>query len=438
MKKILLLTGFVGASFCLDAQTAVTPPNAVKPAQTQHMSFDLNKLKARQPRTERSETFWLNYGSSVDQALGGGPGSTGPAELNSNYLFPDSTIMGEFGTGNFSSVWIHHLGDILDVKSDIFDIIDGCNWDATNSYSLDSMSIVYAYTRNFLSVTDTLIVTLLTNSVATNLYSSGFIGATAANYGTDTVGFKTLNYSTTTNMATGTGRYTFKIPLTDADADPTNFLEKAFAVPGGFTVPAGKLLACDVMFKPGYSWTPGDHVDDFNAFFFASNEENGATTFPTYYDCNYQSVACDYNVSSIVPQDVRYATAATWNGKFIPSYAYTDAYAFEHHFISYHVTSPAVTTGVNEVANQFALNQNQPNPFNDQTTISYQLNKAAGNVTVQIFDVTGVKLFEQSENNVKAGAYSFDINTANYASGLYFYSITVDGAKVTKKMVANK
>jgi hypothetical protein len=303
------------------------------------------------------------------------------------------------------------------------------------------MSIVYAYTRN-VNVVDTLVVTLLHNNVAANLYSSGFVAPTAANYGTDTLGFKTLNYSTTTNMATGSGRKTFKIPLDAMDEAPTNYMEKAFAVPGGFNVPAGKLLGADIMFKPGYTWVPEDHVDDLNAFFFTSYEEMGGGTtggtYQTYWDCNYQSAACDYNSSSIVPQDVRYATAGTWNNRFIPSYAYGVSYGFEHHLISYRVTSPPPSgVGIEEVsAETFALIQNQPNPFNDQTTISYQLNKSAEKVSVQIFDVTGVKVFERNSSDVKAGSYSVDVNTADYAAGLYFYSITVDGQKITKKMIA--
>lgn len=429
--------GLFGTVFGLDAQTVMTPPNNTNPTPTLNVQFDLNNLKARKSVSERTAgTFWFNYASSIDQYNGGGAGSTGPAELNSNYLFPDSTVQGEFGAGNFSSVWVHHLGDILDVKSYMFNIIDGCDWTAADAYQVDSMSIVYAYTRN-VNVVDTLVVTLLSNSTASNLYSSGFIGTTAANYGTDTLSFKTLNYSMTTNAATGTGRKTFKIPLDAADTAITSYLEKSFEVPGGFNVPAGKLLGCDIMFKPGYTWVSEDHVDDLNAFFFASYEENGATTYPTFQDCNYQSAGCDYNVSSIIPQDVRYGLAGSWNGRFIPSYAYTDAYAFEHHLISYRVTNPIPTTSIElEAGNDFALNQNQPNPFKDQTTINYSLKKSAGKVSVQVYDVTGAKLFETNDSNVKAGIYSVDVNTSEFASGLYFYSITVDGVKVTKKMIA--
>lgn len=428
--------GLFGTAICVDAQTVIAPPTNSNPVPTHNLQFDLNTLKARQNAGERTPgTFWLNYASSIDQYNGGGAGSTGPAELNSNYLFPDSTVQGEFGTGNFSSVWVHHLGDILDVKSYMFNTIDGCDWTAADAYQVDSMSIVYAYTRNVAAV-DTLVVTLLSNATASNLYSSGFIGTTAANYGTDTLTFKTLNYSMATNMATGTGRKTFKIPLDDADTAIAAYREKVFAVPGGFNVNAGKLLGCDIMFKPGYTWVSEDHVDDLNAFFFATYEENGATTYPTFQDCNYQSAACDYNVSSIIPQDVRYGLAGSWNGRFIPSYAYTDAYAFEHHLISYRVTNPIPTTAIEEAGYNFALNQNQPNPFNDQTSITYQLKKSADKVSVEVYDVTGAKLFETNGSNLKAGNYSVDVNTSEFAAGLYFYSITVDGVKVTKKMIA--
>jgi hypothetical protein len=440
MKKLLLLIGIYGVSVCVNAQgTLPSHSNATKPTRTQNLHFDASKLKAKQAKAadRTAATTWLSYALTMDSYNGGG--STGPAVLNSNYLFPDSTVQGEFGTGNFSSVWLHHIGDVLDVKSGYFNVVDGLDWTAADAYQVDSMSIVYAYMRNLTEI-DTLVVTLETNVILSgttnNFYSSGFLAPTATDYGTDTLGFKTLRYDQVNNVANATGKYTFKIPLDDADSDPTNYIEKAFALPIPFDVAAGKLLGCDIMFKPGYTWNSEDHVDDLNAFFFASYEENGDGTFPTYTDCNYQSAACDYNSSSTVPQDVRYNTAGTWNGKFIPSYAYPDAGSYEHHLISYRVTNPIPLSVKENAGNDFALNQNQPNPFKDQTTINYQLKKGADNVSIQIYDVTGVKLFEKNESNAKAGSYSVEVNTSDFAAGLYFYSITVDGAKVTKKMIA--
>jgi hypothetical protein len=437
MKKLLLFLGISSIAVCAEAQTLVNT-NAAKMHPTKTMLFDKTKFASNKGAANQNravtESFWLNYGVSQDLLLGGG--SAGPAELNSNYLFPDSTCFGEFGAGNFSGIWIHHLADMLDVKSSVFNSIDGVSWNASTTYSLDSMSIIYGYTRmdpNPL-VIDTLVVTLFTNATAANNPGYYFTGTTAASYGTDTLSFRAVKYTQPTNTVNAAGTYTFKVPLGPLDTAVTYYLEKMFAVPVPFTVPANKLLTADIQFKPGYAYALGDHIDyDHNAFFFTSYEENGAGTFPTFYDCNSLSSQCDYNTSHILPQDVRYNTAGTWNNLFIPSYAYTAPYAFEHHLISYKVTSPP--SSVNEFNNSFSLDQNQPNPFNGETTIGYQIKQAAGNVALKIYDVRGVKVYETATSNVKPGRYTVEVKNAGFTAGMYFYSLEVDGASVTKKMI---
>jgi type IX secretion system substrate protein len=439
MKKFLLFLGMSSMVLGMQAQSTVVTAPATKVAPAKHMMFDKAKFAANKGAANASravpESFWLNYGTSQDQMLGGGPGSPGPAVLNSNYLFPDSLCFGEFGAGNFSGVWIHHLADMLDVKSQVFNIIDGVTWTAATAYSVDSLSILYGYTRmdpNPL-VIDTLVVTMFTNATAANNPSSGFIGTTATNYLTDTVTFKNVKYTQPTNLVNAAGTYKFKILLTASDTAATFYREKMFAVPVPFNVPAGKLLSTDVQFIPGYSYALGDHIDYVhNAFFFTSYEEQGAGTFPTFYDCNYQSVNCDYNTSYILPQDVRYNNAATWNGLFIPAYAYTVGYAFEHHLISYKVTNPP--TDIDELNANFSLEQNQPNPFTNATTINYHMKKSADRVSLQIYDVRGVKVYETSTSNVRTGSYSVDVQN-DFTPGMYFYTLEVDGAKATKKMI---
>lgn len=442
MKKILLFLGMSSILFSSQAQQTSVSVDLNKTTPAKHMLFNQQKFIANKGLSNASrattESFWLNYGVSQDQFLGGGVGSTGPAVLNANYLFPDSTGYGEFGAGNFAPVWIHHLADMLDVKSAVFGGIDGLTWNATTAYSVDSLSIVYGYTRNDpnTAVVDTLVVTMFTNATASNNPGSGFISTTAANYGTDTVTFKKIKYLQASNTVDAVGKYSFKVPLTIADTAGTYYNEKAFKVPVPFNVPAGKLLSTDIQFIPGYTYALGDHIDYVhNAFFFTSYEENGASTFPMYYDCNYQSASCDYNLSYILPQDVRYNQAASWNGSFIPTYAYGVTYSFEHHLISYKVVNPP--TAIKELNTNFSLDQNQPNPFKGETTISYQLNKYAGKVSLQIFDVRGVKLYETATSNVKAGNYSVDVKNIDFAPGMYFYSLEVDGTRVAKKMIVD-
>lgn len=92
--------------------------------------------------------------------------------------------------------------------------------------------------------------------------------------------------------------------------------------------------------------------------------------------------------------------------------------------------------GINETPNTgIALEQNMPNPANNSTTIRYNLANAGANVTLEVYDVTGQLVTSVDQGTQAAGQHTIDLNTANYGAGVYFYTLNVDGVKVTKKMV---
>ena len=429
MKKFFTIIATVGIVASSLAQMTTQPKTYSDRKLTKTLSFDMQKFSSNKNKTAAVAGGWFNYGDAIDVL------NAGISVLNSNYLFPDSLGYGEFGAGTFAPCWIHHLGDILDVKGVPFlanPLTAFTN--VNNAYVLDSMSIVYSYTKKHPNpaIVDTLIFTVFNNSTAANLAGYYFTGTTAANYGTDTLSFKAIKYAQAVNTVSATGTYKFKVLLTAADSTEAVYKEKKIKLPSAFTVPSGKLLVADVQFKPGYTYTIGTHIDYVaNSFFFASVEEKGASTFPTFYDCNSGSAACDWNSSSIVTQDVRYNMAGTWNGLFIPSYAYTAPYGFEHHLISYRLTE---TVGVNELEkNGFALGQNVPNPFTNGSAISYQLVKDAKSVVFTVTDVMGRVISTETASNA-IGTHT--VNIGSYAAGVYYYSLNVDGNVITKKMIA--
>lgn len=79
-----------------------------------------------------------------------------------------------------------------------------------------------------------------------------------------------------------------------------------------------------------------------------------------------------------------------------------------------------------------------PNPSNGETTISYSLNKS-GNVNIVITDMMGrtVKTINQG-NQVAGTSYNVNLSTSDLANGTYFYTLSVNGEKQTKKLVVNK
>jgi photosystem II stability/assembly factor-like uncharacterized protein len=76
---------------------------------------------------------------------------------------------------------------------------------------------------------------------------------------------------------------------------------------------------------------------------------------------------------------------------------------------------------------------NFPNPYNTETTIVYTIPRTSSYVTFEVYDVTGRKLFTQ-----KLGAQQAGIHQMNYsqplAPGEYYYTITTDNFKGTRKM----
>jgi hypothetical protein len=107
--------------------------------------------------------------------------------------------------------------------------------------------------------------------------------------------------------------------------------------------------------------------------------------------------------------------------------------------ITYNVT-PVVSNGQvsSEVPAAFALQQYYPNPFNPTTQIKYDIAKASY-VAIKVFDVLGNEVATVFNGNLAAGKYSADFNASNLATGIYFYSLSVDGQKIdTKKMILVK
>ena len=82
------------------------------------------------------------------------------------------------------------------------------------------------------------------------------------------------------------------------------------------------------------------------------------------------------------------------------------------------------------------LNQNMPNPAEDQTTIVYLL-PDYGKTTLQIYSAMGQLLYTDSQEGV-FGQNQYDVKTANLAAGVYYYTLTFKDVTLTKKMVIQK
>ncbi len=83
------------------------------------------------------------------------------------------------------------------------------------------------------------------------------------------------------------------------------------------------------------------------------------------------------------------------------------------------------------------LYQNEPNPFGEQTTIRYYIPENAGKAEVVFYDEFGRII--KSVEIMEKGNGKLDVNTASLASGIYSYSLIVNGvSKNTKRMVRSR
>jgi len=85
---------------------------------------------------------------------------------------------------------------------------------------------------------------------------------------------------------------------------------------------------------------------------------------------------------------------------------------------------------------------NYPNPFNPETTISYDVSQK-GSVTVDIYNIKGQKVKSLVSENQEAGKHSIIWQGDNdqgkqISSGTYFYKIKSAGQEVVKKMLLMK
>jgi hypothetical protein len=91
------------------------------------------------------------------------------------------------------------------------------------------------------------------------------------------------------------------------------------------------------------------------------------------------------------------------------------------------------------VPNATALMQNFPNPFNPSTTLAFDVAQA-GNVTIQVYDVSGRLVATLLNAHKEIGRHRVDWNGKNASgslvpSGIYFYRMRAAGFEVTKKMI---
>ena len=119
-------------------------------------------------------------------------------------------------------------------------------------------------------------------------------------------------------------------------------------------------------------------------------------------------------------------------------WAYTDSGKGIHTIIGGDTT---FYTGINtqsQILKDFKLYQNYPNPFNSMTNVKVQMLKQ-GFAEIKIFDLTGRLIKTLISQKLNSGEHNFKFDASDLSSGVYFYSLFVNGMRVdTKKLMLIK
>jgi len=330
--------------------------------------------KATSATGDRALTYyWLNYSDAVDYAFNG----WALENLAALPLWPDSTSYVVTGTGEdfywYGHGYVHLFDPISDYVSDFVDdnytvIGDASDWyNDDHAFEIDSVRFYYYYDRFNTGYTDTLKVYVLAPN--STCYQEGYYLDNDANGDFDDgidISLFLSKYSYTGNKPSGTvTEYT--ILLGDDDTASFNIATKAIDLnlvinknsPDHF-------VGIAFQFVPGQPYSSGDTLLDFsdppllvtnplNRFWLLCNEEileSAPASWAEYSE----------NQDGFASTEVRYdISVGGWNGFYVSTYAYVDAFAFEHGYVDWLVAPKGVNFLATAISPCVSLTKN----FND-------------------------------------------------------------------------
>lgn len=92
----------------------------------------------------------------------------------------------------------------------------------------------------------------------------------------------------------------------------------------------------------------------------------------------------------------------------------------------------------NKIQNiEYSLEPNYPNPFNPSTIINFAV-KDAGFVSLKVYDILGSEVATLVNETKEAGNFAVEFNAAKLPSGVYIFTLQVNGFTSSKKMLLMK
>ena len=98
---------------------------------------------------------------------------------------------------------------------------------------------------------------------------------------------------------------------------------------------------------------------------------------------------------------------------------------------------PSDFLSVSESIGDFNLNPSYPNPFNPNTTISFDVNQYS-DIAINIYNINGEVVENLFSGFKSAGSYSIDWKANNLPSGVYFVNVNTESLSATQKITLLK
>ena len=185
---------------------------------------------------------------------------------------------------------------------------------------------------------------------------------------------------------------------------PTIIIKNAGRVPIlNFTVKFNAAIGTNIQYSPDESWTgvinPGDSIE----YTFT----NGIVVPELFSYLQFQAQITTINDENL-QNNIRTITACTKVG---------------------------IDDDI-QIQNGVILGQNIPNPAINETVIPFY-SSLPGETTLQIHSVEGQLLYT-TKINAEIGENNIHVNTTNFASAIYMYTITINNTRLTRKMMIQK
>ncbi len=181
------------------------------------------------------------------------------------------------------------------------------------------------------------------------------------------------------------------------------------------------------------------YIDQTHEYTITSSDLGVIVRLPLYQQITLSPndhllvVAAHYGGASDGSDDVRIATS----GKSIEG----SVLGFDNTNSLFQLVNPSTPIvrlyipheSVEELLSNVTVNQNHPNPLDNNTTINYSLLKSSS-VEFSISEISGKQVYSENLGVLNQGEHTLEFNGTNLSSGTYFYTFKTETGSITKKM----